>query len=381
MKEKTFTMFFSAALFIFIFTITFNEPKAYPRFAAYGGDKCADCHVNPTGGTMRNAYGTDFAQKRLNMDMFKKLAGKTQFSPKITKEITLGSDVRVAQVDDQVPGNSNFNSFLAMQGDIYVNAQLNDILNLFATSGIQIPSIQTEYEVYGMISKLPANTYFKVGRYRPSFGIRIVEHRAYQRKYLLNAPYDLNTGFELGISPDWLEMNVGLYNPMNAGFLGIDPHKMVTANTNFNFAFNDNNFNVNFGGSFFNNPHNILDSVGATVTAVQQAYGGNLRIGFIKRIAILGEVDFEEKWADYPLIRSFYAFSELNVIIIKGLEFRSQYEYYEPNRSSGGHTTRISGGFAAFPFYGFETEMMVRFPIQEEDLRNDEFQWNFHFYF
>ncbi len=381
MKVKTFTQFLSAALFIF--ALILNEANAYPRFAAYGGDKCMDCHVSPTGGTMRNNYGTEFAKKYLNMDMFRKIAGKTEFSPRITKEISLGSDVRVAQVDDQVPGASNFNSFLAMQGDIYVNAQLNDILNVFATSGIQIPNIETKYEVYGMISKLPANTYFKVGRFRPSYGIKIVEHRAYQRKYLLNTPYDANTGFELGVSPQWFEMNVGLYNPMKLDFLGMDPHKMVTANANCNFAFNNSNLNVNFGASFFNNPYNTLDSMNTmTITAVQQSYGGNMRIGIMKRIAFLGEIDFEEQWADYPLTRSLYGFAELDAVVTKGLELRGQYEYYDENRDiTGDHISRISGGFAAFPFYGFETEMMVRFPIEEQDERNDEFQWNFHFYF
>jgi hypothetical protein len=99
------------------------------------------------------------------MDIFQKLAGKTQFSPKLSKNISIGGDVRVAQVDNEIrEGVTNFNSFLAMQGDIYFNAKLNKILNVYATSGIQIPSAETKYEVYGMISNLPANLYLKIGR-------------------------------------------------------------------------------------------------------------------------------------------------------------------------------------------------------------------------
>ncbi|MDQ3021334.1 MAG: hypothetical protein M3R36_12305 [Bacteroidota bacterium] len=381
MKGKINSVYFCITFFIFFLLV--SESIAYPRFAAYGGDKCMDCHVDPTGGTMRNSYGIEFAKKILNMDMFKKLVGKTQFSPKITKEISVGGDVRVAQVDDQVEGSSNFNSFLSMQGDLYVNAQVNKILNIFVTSGIDIPGIDTKYEVYGMISNLPANTYFKVGRYKPNYGLKIVEHRAYQRKFLLNAPYDVNTGFELGISPEWFSMNVGLYNPMNTEFLTLDPHKMVVANTDFNFNFNDNNFNVNFGGAFFNNPHNTSDTAfTTTITAVRQAYGGYTRIGVMKRVSLLGEIDFEEMKSDRPLTRRLYAYTELNVVVIKGLEIRGQYEYFDVNRDiTGDHIQRISGGFAAFPFFGFETEMMVRFPIEDPEQRNDEFQWNLHFYF
>ncbi|MCB0726006.1 MAG: hypothetical protein R2942_04450 [Ignavibacteria bacterium] len=377
--KKTFVLI----LFIFVFGLSLNYLQAYPRFAAYTGDKCMDCHVDPTGGTMRNSGGTGYAKSNLNMDMFKKIAGKTQFSPKITKDISVGGDVRVAQVDNEVEGAANYNSFLAMQGDLYLNAQLSKIVSVFITSGLEIPGIEADYEVYGMISNLPANTYFKVGVYKPNYGIKIVEHRAYQRKYLWNAPYNNNTGFELGISPEWFSMNIGLYNPMDLDFLGRDPHKMFVANTDANFGFSNNNFNVNVGASFFNNPHNTRDTSGTqTITAVNQAYGGYTRIGVIKRIAFLGEIDFQENTSDRPLRRSLFGYAELNFLAIKGVELRSQYEYYDINRDiTGDHIQRISGGVGLFPFYGFETELMVRFPIEDPEKKNNEFQWNFHFYF
>lgn len=82
MKGKSFTFLFCISLVIlFLFTIDLKETKAYPRFAAYTGDKCMDCHVDPTGGTMRNPGGTGYAKKNLNMDMFKKISEKTQFTP------------------------------------------------------------------------------------------------------------------------------------------------------------------------------------------------------------------------------------------------------------------------------------------------------------
>ena len=376
-SKSAFLLLFSLILFYCDYAMP------YPRFAAYSGDKCIDCHVNPTGGLMRNKGGYYYAKNNLNMELFKKIAGKTQFSPKISKGISIGSDVRIAQVDNEVEGSTNFNSFLAMQGDVYVNAELNNIVNVFATSGIEIPNTETEYEVYGMISNLPANLYFKAGRFKPNFGTRIVEHRAYQRKFLLNAPYDANTGFEIGVSPDWFNFNMGIYNPQNLGFLGIDPHKMFVASADFNFDFSDNDFNVNVGGSFFNNPYNTNDtSFTSTITANKKAYGIFTRLGIMKRVALIGEIDFEESKSDRPLNRSLYGYGELNVIIIKGIELRGQYEIYNKNRDiSGDDIQRISTGLGFFPFYGFETEAMVRFVIEDPVISNNEFQWNFHFYF
>ena len=104
MKKISYTFLFCFSLIILFFFVSENS-FSYPRFAAYTGDKCMDCHVDPTGGTMRNAGGTGFAKRNLNMELFKKFAGKTQFSPKITDAITAGGDVRIAQVDDQVEGS------------------------------------------------------------------------------------------------------------------------------------------------------------------------------------------------------------------------------------------------------------------------------------
>lgn len=277
---QIFTILFIGAVILF----QLNELIAYPRFAAYTGEKCMDCHVNPTGGIMRNFAGSKYAEKNLNMDMFKKIAGKTKIDSRLTKAISIGGDVRVAQVDNEVDGKANYNSFLAMQGDAYLNVELNEIVDVFVTSGIMIPGIEMRYEVYGMLHNLPANGFFKVGRFKPNYGIRIVEHRAYQRQFLHGAPYEANTGFEIGISPEWFNLTAGLYNPPNLDFLGQDPHKMFVASTDFNFGFDDNKFNVNVGGSFLNNPYNTQDSVFTqTITGLRVALGANMRLGIMNR--------------------------------------------------------------------------------------------------
>lgn len=379
--KKQLALFISISL-ILISNLT--ELQAYPRFAAFTGDKCIDCHVNPTGGLMRNTAGIEGAKKFLNMEMFKKIAGKMEFSPQITKDISIGGDVRLVAADHQVPSETNFNTFLTMQGDIYLNAQLNKILNVFITSGMEIPNFPTKYEVWGLLSNLPAGLWFKVGRMTPNFGLRIPEHRAYQRQILWNAPYSQDDGFELGISPDFFNMNVGLFNGQGTNFFDGDSKKMFTGSADFTFSFNDYNYNFNFGGSFFNNPFTRFDpNTSSDNSGNRKAWGGFTKIGIMKRVALLGEVDFEEfRDAFTPLRRGMYAFGELNVRVIQGVELRGQYERYDRDRDIvDNEVTRISAGATFFPFFGLETEIFVRFVKEEPEVDNDEMQWTFHFYF
>ena len=43
-------------IFIIIFL---NTLLALPRFAIQNGTNCISCHINPTGGALRNDYGTN----------------------------------------------------------------------------------------------------------------------------------------------------------------------------------------------------------------------------------------------------------------------------------------------------------------------------------
>ncbi|MBK9226681.1 MAG: hypothetical protein IPL67_06455 [Ignavibacteria bacterium] len=103
-----------------------------------------------------------------------------------------------------------------------------------------------------------------------------------------------------------------------------------------------------------------------------QAFGANMRLGIMNRVALLGEIDFEETKTDFPMKRALYWFGELDVVVIKGLELRAQYESYDRNRDVENDTrSRISAGFAAFPFNGFETDIMMRFVLVDLLLIDD----------
>jgi len=374
--KKLITLFFVLALPLSLF--------AYPRFSAYTGDKCSDCHVNPQGGAMRNQYGNKFAKENLQMDFLKKYVKKrNEFNTQLNKNIAVGGDVRIAHVSYDNQNAPSTNTFLTMQGDFYANATVNDYISVYVAPGLQIPSIPTKYEVYGMVSNLPFNTYFKAGRMTPTYGVKIVEHRAFQRADFLGTPYAANDGVEIGFSPLGFNFSAGLFNGTNTNFFDNDSKRMFVSSADYLFSVFKKKLNINLGASFYNNPYNFTNPVtGDRTDALRQAFGGFTKIGILNRIALIGEVDFMENTRVGNKVRGLYGFGELNFIIINGLELRTQYEIKRTNRDiSNNRTIRTSIGAALFPLQGFETEAMLRF-INDDVLENTkEFQMNFHFYF
>lgn len=381
---KKLSLLFFVSVFLFSVFILTQKSFSYPRFAAYTGDKCSSCHVNPSGGSMRTpGYGTKYAKENLEMDMFKKLSAKMDFSPKLTDNISIGGDVRLAHSDNQVKTSTAADKFLAMEGNLYVNAKINEKLSVFVSAGLQSQQAPVKNEFYGLLSNIsPAKIYFQAGKFSPNFGIRIPDHRAYQRLYLLNTPYDADAGLLLGISPGDFNMNIAVFNGLSIDFFDTDLNKMFVASADYTFHFSDDRVHLNLGTSFYNNPFRKLDPQGEPMDANQKSFNGFTKIGLFNRVALLGEVDFIENQETGVFRRGMYHFGELSVRVARGVELRGQYEMRDKDRDVvDDEIRRISGGFAVFPMQGMELEGMYRFVTETPSMDNNEYQMMFHFYF
>lgn len=378
MKKKIYLIIFS-----FLLLFVYQKSFSYPRFAAYTGDKCGDCHVNPSGGSMRTEWGTKYAEQDLQMDMFRKLSAKMEFSPKLTKNISIGGDVRIAHSDNDNKISTAANKFLAMEGNIYINAKINEKLSVFVSSGLQSVEAPVKNEFYGLLSNIsPAKIYFQAGKFSPTFGIRIPDHRAYQRLYLLNTPYDADAGLLLGISPGDFNMNLAVFNGLSVDFFDTDLNKMFVASADYTFHFSEDRIHLNLGTSFYNNPFRKADPDGVKMDANQKSFNGFTKIGFFDRVAVLGEVDFIENQETGIFRRGMYNFGELSIRVAKGVELRGQYEMRDKDRDVvDDEVKRISAGFALFPMQGMEVESMIRFVTETPQVDNNEYQVMFHFYF
>ncbi len=382
---------------------------SYPKFAAYTGEKCQSCHVNPTGGGMRNLYGAKYGKDNLYFKFWEKANKTTEIDPQITKGISMGSDMRMIFIDDQQgEGNPNFNTFFQMQGDLYVNAQVNKYISLMVAPGLYIPNtygtspLATKYEIYGMVSNLPAGLYFKAGRFIPNFGIKIPEHRAYNRTFNdFYTPYASDAGVEVGIAPSFFTLTAGFSNGSSVNKSGqrnnsfdFDNQKQVTVSGDFRWASKKSKYTFGIGGSFLSNPYKYDPA--NNINALRQMGAGFISIGLFERVAILGEVAYNRlDLRDSVSTRSDFRtiFGELDVRLTKGVELKVQYENYDNALGVKNNTTerqRYSFGAVFFPLSGLEVEAIYRHvrnglgdpePPGAEDFKDDEFQTVFKFYF
>ncbi len=413
MKIKIYGFLFTLTLFL-IFLISFTgKGYSYPKFAAYTGEKCMSCHVNPTGGGLRNLYGVKYSKDNLYFKFLEKANKTTEINPQITKGIQMGADMRFAYFDDQTgAGNPNFNTFFEMQADLYINGQLNKYLNVVIAPGLYIPNtfatqpyitpapVPTKYEVYGMVSNLPAGLYVKMGRFIPNFGVRIAEHRAYNRIYNdFYTPYAADAGIEAGISPGPFTLTAGFSNGQSYDIKGennnsfdFDTQKQLTVSGDFRWASKKSKYTFGLGGSFITNPFKYDPD--NNINALRQIAAGFFSVGFFERVALIGEITYNrlkirDSLSSQTQFRTL--FGELDARVSKGIELKFQYENYDPALGIKDDPTerqRYSFGAVIFPLTGLEIESVYRIvkagkgdgPVPFE-IQNNEFQAVFKFYF
>jgi hypothetical protein len=399
---------FASGIFVLFFVLT-SALYSYPKFAAYTGEKCQSCHVNPTGGGMRNLYGVKYGKDNLYFKFWEKANKTTEIDPQLTKSISMGSDMRMIFIDDQTgEGNPNFNSFFQMQGDLYVNAQLNKYINLMVAPGLYIPNtygpnpLPTKYEIYGMVSNLPAGLYFKAGRFIPNFGVKIPEHRAYNRIFNdMYTPYASDAGIEVGIAPSFFTLSAGFSNGSSVNInnqrnnsFDFDNQKQVTVSGDFRWASKKTKYTFGIGGSFLSNPFKYDPT--NNINAVRQMAAGFLSIGLFERVAIIGELAYNRlDIRDSSATRSDFRtiFGEIDIRISKGVELKVQYENYDNAlglKNSETERQRYSFGAVFYPLSGLEIESIFRLvrngkgdpePTNFTDFKDDEFQTVIKFYF
>ena len=361
---------------IIICTFLFNmESYSIPRFAMRTGASCVDCHVNPTGGEMRNDRGWNMSRKGLTMSdpdtgfkMTNKIGDNIRFGFDVRGEL-LGTLGKLKRID-----------FENMSGVIYTNVDLSEKINVFA----KYDFVNTLWEGYGVAHVLPNDGYVKGGSFIPNFGIRLDDHTAYTRggdmDFITNKklgfiydPYYEETGVEVGFYiSDFAFLTASVGRPIGRPeqtLLTNDPS--YTARLQFNPSL-DENLNLLFGGSFhrFRNTNTFPKSIA-------DMYGGFAGIG-IGDFTLMAEYDIARSYLIIDSLTNALMI-EASYKIVKGLEATLRYDRLDPStHRTNDDRSRIVIGLDLFPFPFVEIVPQYRVQMEHPSIPNDAFNIQFH---
>ncbi len=390
MIAKTFTR---ASIVIIALACYESRTFALPRFAARNSMECIQCHYDPTGGGVRNRFGSEvFARTLLPIQGSDPEIDGTEstwaptFSGTLTDWLTLGADVRLAYllaVPDHGPmpnTSANVtNTLFLMQADLYHAATLNPHMNLVLDVGVY-----TGFEAWLLVkasaTPSPFNVFVKAGRFKPAFGVRESNHTLFTRETVGFGPLDQDTGVELTLYLWNLTINSALVNgTLGQQFFdtfGTDRRafeKAIVSRAAFRFPFEA--LHLQIGGSIYwnqnvdeqnpvFNPSISMAQMSDVSQGLDELRGNAFLIANLGRFTYIGDAVFVRDTfyaATLTPLRALTTYQELSFLPFQGLDLVATLETMNGNLDADGHHA-LRMGFVAelFPFASSALRVMVR---------------------
>lgn len=154
---------------------------AEPYFAVQQGAKCVACHVNPTGGGMRNAYGVAWGQTSLpsrTLDL-----GKNElWTGSVSRYLNLGTNLRATASYTDTPDEHSRSEFDLEEARLYVElAAIPERFSIYLDQRIA-PDGSNNLEAYGRYWSANHTWYVKAGQMFLPYGIRLEDDSAFIRQ-------------------------------------------------------------------------------------------------------------------------------------------------------------------------------------------------------
>jgi hypothetical protein len=354
-----------------------------PRFSSRMNMPCSSCHVNPTGGGMRTAYGLNFGRDDISVKDWQDEYALEDFSTKLNNFISYGADFRfLGFYQSKSNPDASLSSFLPMQMDVYLNLAVSKKINLYINPAF---GPYGRLEAYALAKVLPWNGYLKLGRFAPSHGLRFDDHTSF---ILQATPFRNNTGqqsgLELGLNPGPLSMMGAVTNGVRGDLDGgmakavfgkIDGHVEVDP---FNFLAGVSSYNDASGGERLN----LLEGYGAvsiskalTVMGAVQSIQGNSGTMSVSS-------DINQRNVLNATLKQLAVLVEADYVVVQGFDLKFMYDFFDPNTDvKSGTAERYSGGFECMPIGGVEVRPLLRYTKDSITNRNTtEVDVMFHIY-
>ena len=287
---------------------------AEPYLAVQMGFKCAQCHVNPTGGGLRNPYGNAFAQTVLAARQLE--MGETEpWTGMFGKRLAMGANVRANYQHVDVPGQSSDGEFEVEEGRVFVDlAIIPGRLSVYFDERVA-PGNADNSETNVRFWMRENSLYVKAGRLYLPFGWRLEDDNAFVRQLSGIGMTTPDNGFELGLESGPWTLQLAATNG-SAGGPELDSGKQVSLRTEHVRSM------WRLGVSANRNDSDVGD---------RQVFG--VHAGFrTGPLAWLGEVDYVDDDSFAPLGRKLLAgLGEVDWRLRAGHNLKFTFEYLDPD--------------------------------------------------
>lgn len=331
---------------------------------------CGACHINPSGGMLRNDTGMYFGTNTL--PLVKGVPEKLKKGYDIVKSngfVTLGGDFRFL---DLIQDKREHNPVLfPMQADLYISARLMNHLTLMSQFGMERGGNATVREAFGMVDNLPFNAYFKLGKGIPPFGHRLDDHTAYIRSRIFSdhsMPESYYSLGEIGAEPLVFYVRGSYFNEDKSP--SVEDEYSRRGGTG---VIGWHGLWLNLGGSY---GQIVNYERSSTLATDRSAYGvyGSLRIKdvpYVERFTYLFEYDIrdDKNMESHDTTHEYttITFNELAYRVTDGVTVRVRHENFDPEGDSEEmHETRYTGAVDFHPYSFSELSMQYRYYDYEE---------------
>ena len=288
------------------------QANAEPYLAAQMGFKCVMCHVNPTGGGMRNVYGNTFAQTLLAQ---KRLGAEEDlWTGQVMKFLAVGGNARANFNYEDIPNQDASNDFDIEEARAYLDfGVIPNRLSVYIDQRFA-PGNSTNMEANVRYWFKEGAYYVKAGRMYLPFGYRLEDDNAFVRQSSginMQAP---DEGVEFGLELGSWTAQLALSNGAGGG-AELDTGKQVTTRAEFVKS------KWRAGASLLYNDTELGARSGAGVF-------GAYTLG---PVVLLGEVDVFEDDTIGDGTTFLATLAEADWKIRQGHNLKFSYEWFEPD--------------------------------------------------
>lgn len=197
--------------------------RAEPYLAVREGLTCSGCHVSPTGGGMRNAFGNAYAQERLPMQPLAD-AGADLWTGSVMNRFGIGANGRVSARYTDRSEEDDALGFAVDRVNVYGSARLNEHVLLYVDQQVA-PGGSGNREAWVKIGW--RELYLRAGRMFLPFGWRLEDNDAFIRRETGVTMEQGDDGVEVGWTTGRFDTQLAVTNG-NGGGAEVDDGKLVT---------------------------------------------------------------------------------------------------------------------------------------------------------